>query len=57
MKNRKYYIVRTVSKYNRKIVGRGDVHNPDTHIHYLSLSWLVTGTSVKGGGVKLVLGA
>ena len=32
-------------------------NTPKTHIHDRSLSWLGTGTSIKSGGVKLVLWA
>jgi len=47
MKNNKYHTVKTVLKSNHKFV--------DTHIHDHSLSWLGAGTSIKSGGVKLVL--
>jgi hypothetical protein len=48
MKNEKYHTVRTVSKSNRKIVERGKIDIPNT------LSWLGTGTTMKGDRVKLV---
>ena len=33
------------------------IDTPNAHIHDRSLPWLVTGTSIKCGGVKLVLWA
>ena len=36
---------------------RQKIDNTNTHIHDWSLSWLGTGTSVKSGGVKLLLWA
>jgi len=42
---------------NSKIVERGKIDTPNTHIHDCSLSLLSTGTSIKSGGVKLVLWA
>ena len=36
---------------------RGKLDTTNTHIHDWSLSWLGTGTSVKSGGVKLLLWA
>ena len=41
-------------KLNRNIVEIGKFDIPNTHIHDHSLSWLITGTSVKSDGVKLV---
>ena len=52
MKNKKNITVRTIPKLNYKIVGRGKF---DTLVYDHSLSGLVTGTSIKSGGVKLVL--
>jgi hypothetical protein len=43
MKRKKYHTVETVPKSNRKIVKRGKINNPNTHIHDRSLSWLSTG--------------
>jgi hypothetical protein len=40
---------------NRNIIERGKIDTPSTLIHDSSLSWLGEGTSIKGGGVKLVL--
>ncbi len=54
MKNKKYYTVETVPKPNLKI-DRGKMFTPNTRIQDNSLSWLGTGTSIKSGGVKLVL--
>lgn len=39
---------------NRKIVEKGKLHIHNTEIHQCSLLWLGTGTSMTGGGVKLV---
>jgi len=40
-----------------KIVQKGKRDNSNTHIHDRSLSWYATDTSIKRGGVKLVLWA
>ena len=53
--NKKYRTVGTISKSNIKIVDRGEIDTPITQMHYRSLSWLGTGTSVTSGGVNLVL--
>ena len=45
----------TIPKSNIKIVERGKIDIPKTQIHDYSLSWLGTDTSIKSGGVKLVL--
>jgi hypothetical protein len=55
MKNKKYYNVWTVPKYNRKSEERDKIKTLSTSIHDCSLSCLGTGTSVKCGRVKLVL--
>jgi hypothetical protein len=51
MKNKKHYAAGT--KYNRKIVEK--YRYPNAQIHDRALSWLGTGTSIKRGGVKLLL--
>ena len=38
-----------------KYIERGNIDIPNTQIHDQSPSWLGTGTSIKRGGVKLVL--
>jgi len=40
--------------YN-KIVERDKINTPNTQTHDRSTSWLYTSTSIKSGGVKLVL--
>ena len=55
MTNREYHIVGTILKSNIKLAERCKIDTPNTQIHYLSLSGIGTGTSVKSGGVKLVL--
>ena len=55
MKNEKYQTVGTFPKFNRKIVARDKIDTPNTQIHDNSLSCLGTGTSIKSGGVKLIL--
>jgi len=55
MENKKYHTVGIVPKSNIKIIERGKIDTPNTKIHDRSLSWLGTGTSIKSGGVKLVL--
>jgi len=57
MKNKKDHTVGTISKSNIKIVDRGEIDTSNTQIHYRSLSWLGTDTSMKNGGAKLVLWA
>ncbi len=51
----KYHIVGTIPKSNIEIEERGKIDAPNTQIHDHSLFWLGTGTSIKCGGVKLVL--
>jgi hypothetical protein len=55
--SKKYHTVGTVPKSNSKIVERGKINNLSTQIHDLSLFWPWMGTSVKSGGVKLVVSA
>ena len=47
-----YNTVGTVPKSNRKIIKRD---TPNSQIRDNPLSWLCTGTSIRSGGVKLVL--
>jgi len=47
LKTKKYHTVRTVLKYNRKIVERGKIDTINTQIHDRSLSWPSTGTSIE----------
>ena len=51
------WIVGTVPKSNIKIVQRDKIDTTKTQIrvHDRSISWLGTDTSIKSGGVKLVL--
>lgn len=51
-----YHTFVTVQKSNRNIVVRGKIDNPNALIWQL-FSWLRTGNSIKGGGVKLVFRA
>jgi hypothetical protein len=55
----KYIINTTLSEQTQdqisKFVEWGKIDTPNTQIYGRSLSWLGTGTSVKSGGVKLVL--
>ena len=55
MKNKKYHTVGTVPKPNRKIEESSKIDTSNTQIHDRSLYWLDTGTSIKSGGVKIVL--
>ena len=55
MKNKPYQTSLTVPIANRKIIERGNVDTLNTQIHDSSLTCLGTGTSIKCGGVKLVL--
>ena len=48
MKSKKYHIVGTIPKGNIKIIERGKIDTPDTHLYDRILSWLGTGTSIKG---------
>ena len=56
-KSKNYHTVGTFPKSNRKIVERGKFDTPNTQIHDDSPSWLGTGTLIKSGGDKLVLGS
>ena len=47
--------VRAGPKSNRKIVDKDEIDTPNTQIHDGSLHWLGTCTSIKSGGVNLVL--
>jgi hypothetical protein len=38
MKHKTFYTVETVQKSNRKIVGGGTIHTPNTHMHNCLLS-------------------
>ena len=53
----KYHTFGTVQKFIRKIAERYNIDIPCTQIHDRSLSLLGTDSSIKGGGVKLVLKA
>jgi hypothetical protein len=55
IKNKKYHTVRTIPNSNRKIVERSKFDTPNSKMHYHSLSWLDTGTSINRDGVKLAL--
>ena len=53
-KTKQYRTVGTIPKSKRKFVERGKIDTPNTQIHDHSHSWLGTGTSIKGGGIKHV---
>ena len=56
MKNPKYHVtIGRFPKSNRKIVERGKINTPSTLIQDSSISWLGTSTSIKSGGLKLIL--
>ena len=55
MKTKKDHTVGTVLTFIRNIVEIGKFDISNTHIHDRSLSWLGTFSSIKSGGVKLVL--
>jgi len=55
MKDKTYRTVRTLPQSNIKIVETGKIDTSNTQIHDSSLFLLGAGTSVKCGGVKLVL--
>ena len=42
-------------QFQIQIVERGKIDTPNTHINDRPLSWLGTGTTIKSGGIKLVL--
>jgi len=42
-------------KFNTKNVESVTIDTPNIQIHDSTLSWLGTGTSIKSGGVKLVV--
>ena len=52
---RKKHTVGTEPKTNRTNLERGKIDTANTHIHDSSLPWLGIGSSIKYGGVKLVL--
>ena len=52
---KKIHTAGIVLKSYKKIVERGKIDIPNTHIHDRLLSWLGTGTSIKSGRIKLVL--
>ena len=55
MKNKPYQTALTVPIANGQIKERGNVDTLNTQIHDSTLTCLGTGTSIKRGGVKLVL--
>ena len=56
MENKNYHTFGKFRKFNRKIVERSKIDKSKiTQIYDRSLSWLGTGTSIKSGGIKLVL--
>jgi len=55
MKNKKNISYRNTQKPNFKIVERCKIDTPNTQIHNRSLSWIGTGTSIKSGGIEIVL--
>ena len=54
-KNKKYHTVGTIPKSNIKRKENGKIDTPNTQIYDCSLSWLGTDTSIKSGGVKLLV--
>lgn len=55
MENKKYQTVGTIPKLIIKIIERVLIDTPNTQSHDPSLYWLVTGTSITGGGIKIVV--
>jgi hypothetical protein len=55
MKTKKYHIVDKLPTSNIKIVERGKTNTGNTQAQRRSLSLIDTGTSIKSGGIKLVL--
>jgi hypothetical protein len=53
MKNKTFHTVRTVPKYNRKIIGRGKINTHSTPIHDHSLYWLGTGSSINSNKERI----
>jgi hypothetical protein len=56
IKKFRYTAVRIVLKADRQIAERVQIITSNTQIHDTTLSWLVIGTSIKSGGVKIVYG-
>jgi hypothetical protein len=50
-----YVTIGTIPKSNIEIVERGTIDTTNIQIHYRSLSWLGTGTSITSVGVRLAL--
>ena len=48
-------MILTLPISNRKITERDQIDTTNTHIHDRSFSWLGTSTSIKSGGIILVL--
>lgn len=55
MNNKKYHTHGTRQKSTGKILERGKIYTHKTQIHDRSRAWFGTGTSMKSGGVELVL--
>jgi hypothetical protein len=55
LRKTKYVTIGTIPKSNIEIVERGNIDTTNIQIHYHSLSWLGTGTSITSGGVRLAL--
>ena len=55
MKNKKYHIIVKVPKFNRKFVEKGKMDTTNTQTRESSLSSIGVCTSIKHGGIKLVL--
>ena len=55
IKKQKYDIIGTYPESNREIIERDQIGTPNMQIHDRSFYWVSTGTSIKNGGVKLVL--
>jgi hypothetical protein len=51
MKCKRYHIMGTVQKLNRKVVDRDKLDTPNTPIQDRLRSWLDAGTLIKSGGV------
>ena len=54
MKTKKYHIVRTAPKCNRKIAETGKIDTTNAHIYDRSFSCLDTDTSIKSDGFRPV---
>ena len=50
--NKKCHTLRKVSKYDKKIKGKGKFDTTVIHVYLIALSWLGTCISITSGGIR-----